>query len=431
MADNDGFATVASPFGQVTAEGIGLLAPLAPDVALLHAAVADAEGNLAVSEPLLEGVWGAWAARRGVVATVERVVDSLDGLGHRVRIPAHRVLAVVEAPFGAHPGGCYAGGLPVAGYGEDIPFWSAAAEAAPRRLRRLRPHLRPGPCRTTGPTSTSSGPTGWPRSAPGPTPPAGSGRRRPPGARREPPSRWEVAAALAAREVVDTVERVGADAVLAGAGVANLAAWVAVGRARAAGRAVQLTAELGLWGYHPTPADPYIFNHRVFPSTPMLSDASTVLGMVVGGPGTTVVGCLGAAEVDRHGNLNSTAPGRGPVPGRLGRGQRRGQPGRGLRGGDPGPPRAPAGRGGLHHLTGPRRDQRGHRPRRPAASRRRPAGGRRPRRGGFGGRAGAAPWSQPAAGIPSRPGRWRSWTRSTSGRCWPCASTTANGCFLG
>ena len=67
-----------------------------------------------------------------------------------------------------------------------------------------------------------------------------------------------------------------------------------------------LTAELGLWGYQPTPADPYIFNQRVFPSTPYLSDASAVLGMVIGGPGTTTVGCLGAAEVDRDGSLNST-----------------------------------------------------------------------------------------------------------------------------
>ena len=67
-----------------------------------------------------------------------------------------------------------------------------------------------------------------------------------------------------------------------------------------------LTAELGLWGYQPTPADPYIFNQRVFPATPYLSDASAVLGMVIGGPGTTTVGCLGAAEVDRDGSPNST-----------------------------------------------------------------------------------------------------------------------------
>ena len=80
---------------------------------------------------------------------------------------------------------------------------------------------------------------------------------------------------------------------LAGAGVANLAAWVAVARAREAGAPLSLTAELGLWDYTPTPADPYIFNHRVFPRTSLLADASTILGMVVGGPGTTTIGCLG------------------------------------------------------------------------------------------------------------------------------------------
>jgi acyl CoA:acetate/3-ketoacid CoA transferase beta subunit len=87
---------------------------------------------------------------------------------------------------------------------------------------------------------------------------------------------------------------------------------VAVERAKRAGSRVQLTAELGLWGYTPTPADPYIFNQRVFPATPMLSDASTVLGMVVGGPGTRTVACLGAAQVDRQGDLNSTLIPGGP-----------------------------------------------------------------------------------------------------------------------
>ena len=127
MADNEAFAVVDSPFGP-----LGLLEPLVPDVALVHAAAADPAGNLVFSEPLLDGVWGAWAARRGVVATVERVVDDLEGLGHRVRVPGHRVLAVVEAPYGAHPGGCYAPGLPVRSYGEDIAHWSAAADAAAR-----------------------------------------------------------------------------------------------------------------------------------------------------------------------------------------------------------------------------------------------------------------------------------------------------------
>ena len=38
----------------------------------------------------------------------------------------------------------------------------------------------------------------------------------------------------------------------------------------------------------------------------MLTDATRVLGMVIGGPGTVSIGCLGAAQVDRAGDINST-----------------------------------------------------------------------------------------------------------------------------
>ncbi len=306
LAENAGFATVDSPFGPV-----GLLAPLAPDVALCHAAVADAGGNLVLTEPMLEGAWGLWAAKRGVVATVERIVDDLGDLGHRVRVPAHRVLAVVEAPFGAHPGGCYSPGLPVDSYGEDIPFWIDAAAAARAdfdtwaRQNLLDPPDHDAYLQRLGRDRLDdlrrlSDPQSWRRDAAANPLPAD-----------DPVSDWEVAAALGAREVVSLIAEHRADGVLAGAGVANLAAWVAVARARATGSPVCLTAELGLWDYTPTPADPYIFNHRVFPGTSFLSDASTVLGMLVGGPGTTTIGCLGAAEVDQWGNINSTRLGDG------------------------------------------------------------------------------------------------------------------------
>ncbi|MGA2521209.1 MAG: CoA-transferase [Acidimicrobiales bacterium] len=307
MAENDAFALADTPFGPV-----GMVAPLVPDVTLVHGAVADHEGNVALSEPLLEGVWGAWAARRGVVATVERVVENLDGLGHRVRIPAHRVLAVVEAPFGAHPGGLYAPGLPVTSYGEDIAFWSAARQATRRDFDDWARHWvleattheqyleRVGTERLTW-LAGRTDPESWRQDAE--AHPVDSGL---------PASQWEHAAAFGAREVEAVAASVGAHAVLAGAGVANLAAWVAVDRARAGGSSLRLTAELGLWGYTPTPADPYIFNHRVFPGTSLLADASTVLGMVVGGPGTVTVACLGAAQVDRDGNLNSTLIPGGP-----------------------------------------------------------------------------------------------------------------------
>ena len=240
------------------------------------------------------------------MATVERVVDDLSGLGPRVRIPAHRVLAVVEAPFGAHPGGLFAPGLPVESYGEDIGFWVEAREAtrgdfaAWARRWALEPATQEEYLERLGADRLAwlrgrTDPESWKEDA-----------AAHPVDEAAPVSAWERAAVFGARELRRVLEEQAADAVLAGAGVANLAAWAAVDGARAAGSEVELTAELGMLGYRPTPADPYIFNHRTFPATPMLSDASTVLGMVVGGPGTRTVACLGAAQVDRRGNLNST-----------------------------------------------------------------------------------------------------------------------------
>ncbi len=109
-----------------------------------------------------------------------------------------------------------------------------------------------------------------------------------------------------ARYLADRVVALGADAVLAGAGVANLSAWLGVQLARDAGADVQLTAEIGLWGYEATLADPFVLNHRNFPTATMLGDAQMVLGAIVGGAGTTTIGCLGGAQIDRFGNVNST-----------------------------------------------------------------------------------------------------------------------------
>jgi acyl CoA:acetate/3-ketoacid CoA transferase alpha subunit/acyl CoA:acetate/3-ketoacid CoA transferase beta subunit len=308
MAENDAFAAVDTPYGRV-----GLLAPLTPDVTLLHAPVADRAGNVAIHPPLLEGIWGALAARRGAIVTVERVVDDLRPWSHLVRIPAQKVLAVCEAELGAHPGGLYVGDLPVDGYGEDYEFW-VEARAATRRddfddwihhwvLDVVDQHdylARLGADRV-GALRAKAAPESW----------LTDQAEFPPDL-DAPMNRWERAAVWGARHLADRVLALDADAVLAGAGVANLAAWLAVARAREQGSQVQLTAEIGLWGYDPTPADPFVLNHRNFGRSTMLNDASTVLGTLVGGPGSTTLACLGGAQVDRHGNVNSTMIPSGP-----------------------------------------------------------------------------------------------------------------------
>ncbi|HEY8217687.1 MAG TPA: CoA-transferase [Acidimicrobiia bacterium] len=308
MEANDAFASITTPFGEV-----GVLEALAPDVTLLHAPVADRAGNVAVHPPLLEGVWGALAARRGAIVTVERVVDDLRPWSHHVRIPAHKVLAVCEAELGAHPGGLFVGDLPVDGYGEDYEFW-IDARAATRSdtfddwieqwvlgVVDQRDYLaRLGPARVAA-VREKAAPDSWRRDQAECPPDLDAAANR-----------WELAATWGARHLAERVLRLGADAVLAGAGVANLAAWLGTAQARERGSQVQLTAEIGLWGYEPTPADPFVLNHRNFWRSMMLNDAGTVLGTLVGGPGSTTVACLGGAQVDRFGNVNSTLIPGGP-----------------------------------------------------------------------------------------------------------------------
>ena len=314
MAANPGYSELDTTFGRV-----GLLQAFAPDVALVHAAISDREGNLALHPPLLEGVWGALAARRGVIATVEEIVDDITPWAHLVKIPGHRVLAVAEAPLGAHPGGLYGTFTPARPYGEDLGFWVDARDAtrSPDEeylgwIRRwvLEPHDQAAYLERLGSERIDR-----------------LFARAERGSWREdatvhpadpdlPVNDWERAAVFGARALADRLVDMGdgrpADAVLAGAGVANLAAWLAVELAQARGAPTVLVAELGLLGYEPTPADPFVFNHRASPSATMLTDAGTVLGTLVPGPGTRTVGCLGAAQIDADGNINSTVVPGGP-----------------------------------------------------------------------------------------------------------------------
>ncbi len=303
MNRNPGYAEVETPFGRV-----GLLAPFQADVAVLHAPVADRRGNVAIHPPMLEGVWGALGARRGCIVTVERIVDDLRPWSHLVRIPGHRVLALVEAPMGAHPGGLYPGALPVDGYGEDYDFWVDARAAS--RSDHYDDWIREwvldiedqqqwidklGSARVEA-LRAKAAPDSW----------RADEEAFVPDLTAE-PNAWERAAVMGARALAERIAACDAHAVLAGAGVANLAAWLGVDLARAKGHTVELTAEIGIWGYDAVPADPFVLNHRNFPTATMLGDAAMVLGGLVGGSGTRTVGCLGGAQVDRYGNINSTS----------------------------------------------------------------------------------------------------------------------------
>ncbi|MFJ8207354.1 CoA-transferase [Micromonospora chalcea] len=302
-----GFAEVADPFGGPPS---GVVAALRPDVVLLHGVAADRAGNVVLSAPYGEGAWGALAARRGAIASVERIVDTETIREHAalVRVPAHAVLAVCEVPLGSHPYGLFNPGLDgVAGYVPDEEFMAEVVRASndPAEFRRWIDEWLLG----TADHDAYLAKLGPNRIAALRAQAEEDGWRSTLTAAADPPDRWTDAEAMvvtAARRIAGRVRKQDFDAVLAGVGQANLASWLAVTGLQAVGADVELMAEIGMFGYRPRPGEPFIFAHRNLPTCALLTDVATVLGAFVGGPATRSLGVIGAGQVDADGNTNST-----------------------------------------------------------------------------------------------------------------------------
>ena len=93
------YARVRCPF---TGEELVVVPPLRPDVALLHAPMGDAHGNLHLDQPFVLDERFAHASAMAV-ATVDRIVPTAELTASGVVVPAHLVAAVAEVPYGAHP----------------------------------------------------------------------------------------------------------------------------------------------------------------------------------------------------------------------------------------------------------------------------------------------------------------------------------------
>ncbi|MGF1664924.1 MAG: CoA transferase subunit A [Acidimicrobiia bacterium] len=99
------YAEVECPF---TGETLTVVPAIRPDVALLHAPIGDAAGNLHLEQPYVLDERFAMASA-AVIATVDRIVTTEEVASAGITVPGYRVAAIVEAPFGAHPTSCYPG----------------------------------------------------------------------------------------------------------------------------------------------------------------------------------------------------------------------------------------------------------------------------------------------------------------------------------
>jgi acyl CoA:acetate/3-ketoacid CoA transferase alpha subunit len=305
------FKKASNPFNPQ--ESVGLLKALNPDIALAHGWAADENGNTILGLPYTFNHYGALAARKGVIVTVEKIVDAdfIRRHSYLTRLPGHVVKAVCPVPFGGHPIGLHALGLPeFEGYGEDEEFTLEARKASKdeddyqkwidKWVLGCKDHgefiSRLGQRRVwflMGRIHKNSWKSELAEAAPRLIHP-------------KTPTPAERLVIGAAEKLTDIVKKNGHKLLLCGIGVSNLASWMAYFDLRRQNVLLELLAEIGFYGYAPQPADPFLFNLRNLPSSRMTSDISTTLGIFMCGFQSASIGVLGAGQIDRFGNVNTT-----------------------------------------------------------------------------------------------------------------------------
>ncbi len=309
--NREDFLAWEAPFGE--GKRLGLVRALTPDVSLYHGLAADPQGNTLFAPPYAENLYGALAAKKGAIVTVEKIVstDFLRAHAGYVRLPGYRVLGVSEVPFGGHPAGCTAHGVDgLEGYAVDNPFLAEIRKACKNRETlqswmedwvlacpdRISYLQKLGSNRLRK-LKEGSHPESWQKDLEA---------LRPGLQIDEPANAMERMVVAASREIISRVKGIGCRTLLAGIGASNLAAWLATYALRREAWEVDVIAELGFFGYLPRPGDPFIFNLSNVPTCKMLTDVSEILGLLMGGANQRCLGALSAAQVDRWGNLNST-----------------------------------------------------------------------------------------------------------------------------
>jgi acyl CoA:acetate/3-ketoacid CoA transferase alpha subunit/acyl CoA:acetate/3-ketoacid CoA transferase beta subunit len=305
------FKVVDDPF--VPGEKIGLMKALRPDIALVHGAAADRCGNTIITYPLAADVFGAWAAKQGVVVSAERIVSTeyIRNHSHLVRIPSYMVKAVCEVPYGAHPAGMPNCGLPdFEHYFEDYDFLTESREAS-RDDGRFTEWIKYWvlDCRDYNEYLAKLGrdrllylrgkahSDSWKDETVAQISNLDFD---------EEPNPLEKMVAVAARVISDKLIEKGYKTILAGVGLPHLACWLATYSLKEKGHDVDLMAEIGMYGHLPRSSDPFIFSYHNQHTCKILNNNETMLGVFVGGSSNQCLGVLGAGQIDKYGNGNST-----------------------------------------------------------------------------------------------------------------------------
>ncbi len=310
--NRDYFQKIADPFGG--GKAVPVVKALKPDVALVHGWAADPDGNtiLGMAPVSGEGAWGALASEKGVVVTIEKVVSTHFIREHsaRVQIPGYMVKSVSQVPFGAHPYGFFNYGMPeFESYGPDYESMLEYQQAskAPQDFEKWieewildcpgqEDYLRKLGEKRIALLKAKAKKDFWKEDL------EACLNNTP---RSEECNATERMVVAAARRIKETVREKGYKAILAGIGAAALAAAAAYYQLRKEGYIVELIMGSGWYGYAPRPGDPWLFAPPHILSCKMIGEVVDAYGVWVGADNQCLT-VLGAAQIDKHGNINST-----------------------------------------------------------------------------------------------------------------------------
>jgi acyl CoA:acetate/3-ketoacid CoA transferase alpha subunit/acyl CoA:acetate/3-ketoacid CoA transferase beta subunit len=311
-ADNESsFKSIEDPFG--SGREVGIVSALLPDISFVHGCVADVDGNTILQAPYGEDLWGALASKGGVIVTAEKIVPTefIKKYSALVKIPSYAVNAVVAAPFGLHPFSLTNPGISnIEPYEKDVDFLNVLREAsmsAPtldawikewvlqcedhrhyldKVGARKIANLKSRSLRTIAPFTPAFSPKNDETFEP-----------------------KEMMLIALAREILSSVDGHGHKLILAGAGAGATSAFLAYYQLEPTG--FELGTGNGQIGYTPVPGESILASEAGVRSSKMLTDTIMMQGVFIGGENNKCLSVLGAGQIDKHGNINSTKTSKG------------------------------------------------------------------------------------------------------------------------
>jgi acyl CoA:acetate/3-ketoacid CoA transferase alpha subunit/acyl CoA:acetate/3-ketoacid CoA transferase beta subunit len=306
-ANRQGFMEVINPFDNE--KTVGLVKALNPDVSIVHACLADEMGNSVLSIPFGDDLWGALASQ-SVIVTVEKVVSSevIQRYAALVKIPAYMVKAVCPAPMGLHPFSLASPNLEdLKGYETDKDFLRDLHQASLEN-ERLDKWIKEwvldcpdhqayldklGKTRTSALQYQAAAVKKAEKTAPKVAEPTQY-------------SSEEMLLIAAAREIKQKIMHARHKTVLLGAGSRSAAVLLAYYQLKALGYELDIVTGNGQYGYDPSAGEMAVQNLEGIYTSKMVTDTVTAQGILIGGKHNRCLGVLGAGQIDKYGNLNST-----------------------------------------------------------------------------------------------------------------------------